>query len=74
MPRGVAATLSTQLVLNPRLIAPVKRGSVVGKIEIRQGAKVLKQTDVVALETVEQGGFFRRMWDSFILFFKGLSS
>ncbi len=74
MPRGVAATLSTQLVLNPRLIAPVNRGSVVGKIEIRQGAKVLKQTDVVALETVEQGGFFRRMWDSLVLFFKGLSS
>ena len=74
LPRGAAATLSTQLVLNPRLIAPVKRGSVVGKIEIRQGAKVLKQADVVALEAVEQGGFFRRMWDSLMLFFKGLSS
>ncbi len=74
LPRGAAATLSTQLVMNPRLIAPVKRGSVVGKIEIRQGDKVLKQTDVVALETVEQGGFFRRMWDSLMLFFNGLSS
>ena len=72
MPRGEAATFSTQLVLNPRLIAPVKPGDVVGKIEIRQGEKVLKQTDVVALEAVEAGGFFRRSWDSIRLFFKGL--
>ncbi len=72
MPRGVAVTLSTQLVLNPRLIAPIKTGDVVGKIEIRQGDKVLKQADVVALESVEQGGFFRRAWDSIRLFFKNL--
>jgi D-alanyl-D-alanine carboxypeptidase (penicillin-binding protein 5/6) len=70
--RGELAGLSTQLVLNPRLVAPVKQGDVIGKIEIRQGDKVLKQADVVALENVEQGGFFRRMWDSIRLFFKGL--
>jgi D-alanyl-D-alanine carboxypeptidase (penicillin-binding protein 5/6) len=69
MPRGTAATLSTQLVLNTRLIAPVKPGDVVGKIEIRQGDKVVKQADVVALESVEQGGFFRRMWDSIRMMF-----
>ncbi len=74
MPRGEAATLSTQLLLNPRVVAPVKRGDVVGTIEIRQGDKVLKQTDVVALEAVEAGGFFRRSWDSIVLFFKGLFS
>lgn len=72
MPRGTAATLTPQLVLNPRLIAPIKRGTIVGKIEIRQGEKVLKQADVVALEAIEQGGFFRRAWDSIVLFFKGL--
>ncbi|HEY9098275.1 MAG TPA: D-alanyl-D-alanine carboxypeptidase family protein [Thiobacillus sp.] len=71
-PRGEAAALTTQLMLNPRLIAPVKIGDVVGKIEIRLGDKVLKQTDVVALEAVAEGGFFRRSWDSIVLFFKGL--
>ncbi|OZA29841.1 MAG: serine-type D-Ala-D-Ala carboxypeptidase [Hydrogenophilales bacterium 17-61-9] len=72
VPRGEAAALSTRLVLNPRLTAPLKAGDVVGKIEIRQGDKVLKQADVVALEAVEAGGFFRRGWDSIVLFFKGL--
>jgi D-alanyl-D-alanine carboxypeptidase (penicillin-binding protein 5/6) len=70
--RGTLNTLVTQLVLEPTLIAPIKQGDVIGKVEIRQGDKVLKQADVVALETVEEGGFFRRMWDSIRLFFKGL--
>jgi D-alanyl-D-alanine carboxypeptidase (penicillin-binding protein 5/6) len=30
------------------------------------------QAPLVALEAVEEGGFFRRMWDSIRLFFKGL--
>jgi len=70
--RGEAAKLTTQLVLKPTLIAPVKQGDVIGKVEIRQGDKVIKQADVVALENVDEGGFFRRMWDSIRLFFKGL--
>lgn len=72
MAKGEVATLTTQLLLNPTLMAPLKQGDVIGKIEIRQGEKVLQQADVVALEAVEQGGFFRRSWDSVVLFFKGL--
>lgn len=70
--KGEMATLTTQIVLNPTLMAPLKQGDVIGKIEIRQGEKVLQQADVVALEAVEQGGFFRRSWDTVVLFFKGL--
>lgn len=70
--RGEAARLVSQLVLKPTLIAPVKQGDVIGKVEIRQGDKVIKQADVVALENVDQGGFFRRMWDSIRLFFRGI--
>ena len=70
--RGEAAKLVSQLVLKPTLIAPVKQGDVIGKVEIRQGDKVIRQADVVALENVDQGGFFRRMWDSIRLFFRGI--
>ncbi len=69
VPRGTAATLTTQLTLKPQIIAPVKMGDVVGKIEIHQSDKVLQKTDVLALENVKQGGFFRRMWDSVRLMF-----
>jgi D-alanyl-D-alanine carboxypeptidase (penicillin-binding protein 5/6) len=70
--RGGLANVGTQLLLNPRLVAPVKQGDVIGKIEVRQGDKVLQQADVIALENVDEGGFFRRVWDSIRLFFKGL--
>jgi D-alanyl-D-alanine carboxypeptidase (penicillin-binding protein 5/6) len=72
MPRGEAAQFTTQTVLNPTLIAPLKQGDVIGKVEIRRGDKVVKSVDLVALEAVEQGGFFRRVWDSIRLFFSGL--
>lgn len=74
MPRGEAAQYSTRTVLNPTLIAPLKQGDVVGKVEILRGDKTLKTVDLVALEAVEQGGFFRRVWDSIRLFFGGLFS
>jgi len=70
--KGTADSLSTQLVLEPTLVAPLQQGQVIGKVEIRQGDTVLQQADVVALEGVEEGGFFRRIWDSIRLFFKGL--
>jgi D-alanyl-D-alanine carboxypeptidase (penicillin-binding protein 5/6) len=59
-------------VPKPTLIAPVKAGDVIGKVEVRQGDKLIKQVDLVALESVEQGGFFRRMWDGIRLFFRNL--
>ena len=70
--RGTADALDTRLVLEPKLIAPVKQGQVIGKIEVLQGENVLTRADVVAMETIEEGGFFRRVWDSIRLFFKGI--
>jgi D-alanyl-D-alanine carboxypeptidase (penicillin-binding protein 5/6) len=70
--RGELGGLTTRLTLVPKLVAPVKQGAVVGTVEILQGDKVLKKVDVVALEPVKEGGFFRRMWDGIRLFFKGL--
>jgi len=70
--KGELGKLSTHLALNPEVIAPVKQGDVIGKIEIRQGDKVVQQADVVALDAVEEGGFFRRAWDSIRLFFRSL--
>jgi D-alanyl-D-alanine carboxypeptidase (penicillin-binding protein 5/6) len=70
--RGTVDTLSTRLVLEPALIAPVKQGQVIGKVEILQGDTVLNRADLVAMESVEEGGFFRRIWDGIRLFFKGL--
>ena len=58
--------------LEPQLIAPIKQGDVIGKVEVKLGDQVVHSADLVALEAVDEGGFFRRVWDSIRLFFYGL--
>ncbi len=70
--RGDLAGLTTRTTFKSPLIAPVKQGDVIGSAEVLQGDKVIQRADVVAQDAVEQGGFFRRVWDSIRLFFKGL--
>jgi serine-type D-Ala-D-Ala carboxypeptidase (penicillin-binding protein 5/6) len=53
VPRGTADTLNTRLALAPKLIAPVKQGQVIGKVEILQGDKVMNRADLIAVETVD---------------------
>ena len=45
---------------------------VIGKVEVKLGEEVVHSADLIALEPVEEGGFFRRLWDSIRLFFYGL--
>lgn len=72
VPRGTLAALSTRTVPEPVLVAPIKQGDVIGRVELLQDGKVLSQTNLVALENIEQGSFFRRLWDSIRLFFHGI--
>ena len=74
LPKRTAGAFQSRVVLaEGAVIAPVKAGTQLGRVELVGGdGKVVKQAPLVALETVEEGGFFRRMWDSLRLFFKGL--
>ena len=57
---------------NGTLTAPIQQGDVIGKVEVKLDDKVVRSTDLVALDTVEEGGLFRRFWDSIRLFFYSL--
>lgn len=70
--RGQLEKLEASMSINPQLTAPIQQGDVIGKAEIKLGDQILRSTDLVALDTVEEGGFFRRMWDSIRLFIFGL--
>ncbi|TBV10708.1 D-alanyl-D-alanine carboxypeptidase family protein [Stutzerimonas kirkiae] len=72
LPRGQAGKLDAGISLRPRLIAPIQQGDVIGRVEVRLGDEVLESTDLIALESLEEGGLFRRFWDSIRLFFFGL--
>ncbi len=72
VPRGQLKQLQANMVLQPQLMAPIQQGQVIGKVEVKLGDKVVRTSDLVALNAVEEGGIFRRLWDSIRLFFYGL--
>lgn len=72
VPRGQLKQLQANMVVEPNLMAPIQQGQVIGKVEVKLGDKVVRTSDLVALSPVEEGGFFRRIWDSVRLFFYGL--
>ncbi|HDY7831883.1 TPA: D-alanyl-D-alanine carboxypeptidase, partial [Vibrio vulnificus] len=49
----------------PDLSAPILRDQVVGQVVYKVEDKVVKEVDLVALESVEQGGLFKRITDWF---------
>ncbi|WP_394561514.1 D-alanyl-D-alanine carboxypeptidase family protein [Aquipseudomonas alcaligenes] len=72
LPKGQVKQLKASMVLEPQLVAPLKVGDVIGKVEVKLGDEVVHSADLIALEPVEEGGFFRRLWDGIRLFFYGL--
>lgn len=72
LPRGQLKNLQASMTLNPQLTAPIAQGQVIGKVEVKNGDKVVETKDLVALDAVDEGGIFRRIWDSIRLFFYGL--
>ncbi|MCE3025422.1 MULTISPECIES: D-alanyl-D-alanine carboxypeptidase family protein [unclassified Salinicola] len=72
VPRGSADNLTARLNIPETLHAPIQAGQQIGTLEIKSGDKVLGQEPLVALEGVEEGSIFKRVWDSIVLFVTGL--
>jgi D-alanyl-D-alanine carboxypeptidase (penicillin-binding protein 5/6) len=72
VPRGQLQKLQASMTFDPQLVAPVQQGDVVGKVEVSNDGKVIHTADLIALQPVEEGGLFRRFWDSIRMFFTSL--
>mgnify|MGYP003631556456 FL=1 len=72
IPRGQSKALTVTLDLDKVIQAPVVEGASYGMLNISLGDEVLKQIPVIALESVEPAGLFRRIWHSIMLFFLSL--
>jgi D-alanyl-D-alanine carboxypeptidase (penicillin-binding protein 5/6) len=69
LPRGQAANIKSQLVVNPDLKAPIAKGQVIGKVIATLEGKTLSEQPLVALQAVEESGFFARLMDHIKIFF-----
>jgi D-alanyl-D-alanine carboxypeptidase (penicillin-binding protein 5/6) len=65
LPRGKYAQLKPSMDVPKTLVAPIAKGQKIGMAKVTLDGKVIAQAPLVALNAVEQGGFFKRLWDEF---------
>ncbi len=70
VPRGRFESLKPSMEVPQNLIAPIAKGQKVGTIKLSLDGKQIAEAPLVAIDAVEQGGFFRRLWDSLVLWWK----
>lgn len=64
LPRGQRENLEANFVLNQTLEAPISAGEVVGEVILSLEGEDIASYPLVALASVNEGGFFKRMFDN----------
>ena len=70
VPAGSAGKIKTTVARPDPLVAPVTKGQAVGTLKITLADQPLLDVPLVALDAVDQAGFFGRAWDSMRLWIK----
>ena len=65
MPRGKYTQLKPAMEVPKTRVAPIAKGQKIGMVKVSLDGKVIAQRPLVALNAVEEGGFFKRLWDEF---------
>lgn len=65
LPKSDVNKLKAEVEYSGDLLAPIAQDQVVGKVLYKVDGKVVKETELVALESVEEGGIFKRIMDWF---------
>lgn len=74
IPRGQKGNLDVEFTIDEVIKAPVLEGMEYGRIKVSLEDKVLMDKPLIALENIEEAGFFARIWDYIKLFFYSLFS
>lgn len=74
IPRGQKGNLDVQYSIDDVIKAPVIKGMEYGHITVSLGDKVLMDKPLIALEAIDEAGFFSRLLDYIKLFFYSLFS
>ena len=72
VPRGSRDELDAVMEIDEVIKAPVARGDVFGQLVVKLDGETLHEAPLVALQAVEEAGFFARLWDRITLFFISL--
>ena len=47
------------------LVAPIAKGQKIGTVKVTLDGKTIASAPLVAIDAVEEAGFFGRLWDAF---------
>src|SRR5690349_19325128 len=71
-PRGKYEQLKPTMDVPKTLVAPIAKGQEIGTVKVSLDGKVVAQAPLVAIEAVEEGGFFKRLWHEFLMWWDSL--
>lgn len=72
VPRGQKKNLKQVSNFHADVQAPIAQGQELGRLVVTLDGDVLSDEPLVAMQAVEEAGFFKRLWHSFLLFVTGL--
>lgn len=64
LPKGQYANVKAVIASTQPLIAPIKKGQIIGNVKFMLNGKVIDRRDLVAAKTIEGAGILGRAWDS----------
>ena len=67
LPRGRYQQLKPSMDVPATLVAPIAKGQQIGTVRVTLDDEVVVERPLVALEAVEQAGFFKRLWHEFLM-------
>ncbi len=65
VPRGRYEQLKPTMDVPKTLVAPITAGQAIGTVKVTLDGKVVAQSPLVAINPIEEAGFFKRLWDAF---------
>lgn len=74
IPRGQAEAMQATVDVDEIIRAPIDNGQIMGVVNVVLNDDIIYQSDVVAMQTVEQGGVFKRFMDWLSLLFGNMFS
>lgn len=74
LPKGREQSLQAKMHINEVIKAPIVVGQELGNLTVELDGQLLVNTPIVAVQAIEQAGFFSRLMDSLRLFFRNLFS
>ena len=72
LPRGRYPAMKSTMDIPKVLVAPITKGQKIGVAKVTLDGKEIASAPLVAIEAVEQAGFFKRLWHDILMWWDSL--